>query len=343
VRFAVISIEGHPERTYIALEKNLLGKPPQIGVQRFRLNLRDWNNLKHLIEIELSEKHAWLLEDSGLALVPIDQGEQLSKLIRKSPELLEKLLDSPNLASLSSSSFEYLNRLAIKIYKVQSRNVDLVLKNLSKATAEEFVQFAALLTDLRLGQVATLANLVKQKLEIIELFEKLTSAKGTLEKEVHKLIENNPWIANKSYEVVASDKQLADYLEKNVQEDPECKKRPDLIVKRVSQHEEIVLIELKRPSVKLRPAHIGQILEYKALIQKVKPATKLIDCYLFGYEKHPSFTHESKDVTIRTFAELSTALRDEYSAYLKVLEENAEAQEQERLESSNPEDADFGF
>jgi hypothetical protein len=43
----------------------------------------------------------------------------------------------------------------------------------------------------------------------------------------------------------------------------------------------------------------------------------------FGYEKHLSFTHESKNVTIKTFFELGCALRDEYQAYLSVLEQSS--------------------
>jgi len=323
VRFAVIAIEDHPDSTYISLEKDLIGQPLKIGVQRFRLRLRDWNNLKQLIETELPEKHRWLLQSSGLTLVTGEITDQMVKLVNENPQLVERLLGAPNLKSLSASSFEHLNKLAMKVYQVQSQNIELVLKNLSRASPAEFIQFATLLTDLRLGQVATLANLVKQKLEIIGLFEQVASSQTSREREVHKIIEDNPWIANKTYEVLASDRMLAEFLEKNVKEDPELKKRPDLIVKRIPNHDELVLIELKAPNVKLRPAHIGQILEYKSLIQNFKPGTKSIDCYLFGYAKNPSFTHESKDVTIRTFSELSSTLRDEYQAYLRVLEESS--------------------
>jgi len=163
VGFAVIAIEGHLHETYITLDKNLIGKPAHIAVQRFRLRLRDWNNLKQPIETELPDKHGWVIERSGLSLVRGRISEQIGQAIAEQPELIEKLLELPNLKNLSSVSFEHLNRLALKVYQVQSKNLELVLKNLSKASPAEFVQFATLLTDLRLGQIATLANLVKQK------------------------------------------------------------------------------------------------------------------------------------------------------------------------------------
>ena len=334
IKFTVLTVDGHPEKNYITLQKHLVGKKGTTGLQRFLMNLRDWANLKKLIEVELPEKHQWALEKSGITVLQGSKREELAKMIEGNPEMIDRILEAPNLKSLSAASFEHLNSLAMKVFRVQSNNLDLVLKNLARATPKEFVQFASLLADLRLGQIATLANLVKQKLEIIGLFERLTAEETTREKEIHRLIERNPWIADKSFEIVASDKQLADFLARNVKEDPELKTRPDLIAKRVPHQEQIILIELKRPSVKLKSAHIGQILGYRDLILQYRPGTKSIHCFLFGYQKQYSSLN-SNDVTIRTFSELASSLRDEYRAYLKVLEENS--REGEALE-----DADTG-
>ena len=50
-------------------------------------------------------------------------------------------------------------------------------------------------------------------------------------------------------------------------------------------------------------------------------------------------------MTIRTFSELSTSLRDEYQAYLRVLEENADAGEslEDAAPEIEPEDEDIQF
>lgn len=323
VRFAVITVEEHPESTYIIFEKDLLGKGPE-GSQRFNLRLHDWNNLKTLIEIELREKHQWLLEATSCALVPTNRLEDICKVLETNPDYISKILDFPNLKRLSRESFESLNRLAIRVYEVQSKNIDLILKKLSRATSGEFEQFAALLNDLRIGQISSLVNMVRQKLRIIELFEKLATSMKTKEKEIHVIIDNNPWIADKKYEITSSDESLQKYLGENVGPDPELRKRPDLIVRRTPYQDELVLIELKKPSVKLVPKHIGQILEYKSIIENYRPNLKNIDCFIFGYERHPSHRLASKDVTIKTFSELIEGLKDEYREYLKVLEETRE-------------------
>jgi hypothetical protein len=83
--------------------------------------------------------------------------------------------------------------------------------------------------------------------------------------------------------------------------------------------QDIVIIELKAPGIKLKAEHIGQVLTYKALIQRHKPNTKNIHCFVYGYEKDTTFTL-SNDATIKTFSELISELRDEYKEYQKVLE-----------------------
>ena len=80
-----------------------------------------------------------------------------------------------------------------------------------------------------------------------------------------------------------------------------------------------MIIELKKPGIKLKAKHIGQVLEYKALVEKHKPNVKSINCFLFGYEKDNTFTN-SKDAVIKTFSELVTELRQEYKEYQKVLD-----------------------
>lgn len=324
VRFVVITIEGHPEESYIKFEKNLFGRSGQSeGVQRFNLRLHDWRNLKRLIEEELPEKHQWVLDAARIKFLPVDNAGVLS-FIEEHPDLIEKVLDLPALGSLSRQSFEALNRMALRVYEVQKENIDAILAKVAVAGVEEFVQFAALLRDMRLGQITALANLVRQKLQIIDLLERLIQSPDTLEREIHSLLENNTWIADKRYEILASDEQLAGFLRENLKDDPELGKRPDLIVKRVPHREELILIELKRPAVALQPVHIGQVLEYKEIIRSYRPNWLIVDCFLFGLRKHQHFAGESRDVRIATYGELIVSLRDEYGEYLKVLETTSE-------------------
>ena len=109
--------------------------------------------------------------------------------------------------------------------------------------------------------------------------------------------------------------------------DTETRKRPDIIAKKIPYTEDIVLIELKAPGVKLKANHIGQVLTYKALIQRNKPNVKNIHCFVYGYEKDMTFSM-SNDAEIKTFSELISDLRAQYQEYQKVLEEGREIDEE---------------
>jgi len=320
VQFSVIGIPGETKLNYIVFEKDFFGNqhPPQ----RFILRLHDWENLKKLVDGELNDVTEW-----KASVQP--SRENIEKLIQENPELLEVVLKMPNITNLSQISLEALDRLSLRVFDIKRENVDLILKRLEEARAEELLTFASLLKDLKLNQISTLSNLVYQKLKIIELLEVLTAEEKSSERKVHQLFESHIWLCGKNYEIVQSEKSLAQYLEKNVPSDPEMKRRPDLIVKRIPHTQDLILIELKAPGVKLRADHIGQVLSYRALIEKNKPSVGKIHCFLYGHEKAPTFTM-SNDVTIKTFSELISELRDEYAEYQKVLEAGGEVDEPEQ-------------
>ncbi len=314
VRFSVMVIPGYAEKSYIIFEKDFFGNSSQ-RPQKFLLRLHDWENLKRLIEGG-SRKEGL----SQIAQWPVNITEdQVRKTIAEKPELIEIILNSPNLGNFSEVSLESLDKLALKIFEVKKGNIDLIFQRLAESSTTTIESFSNLLSDLRLGQVSLLSSLVYQKLKILDLLEKVTADPKTKEVIVHRLLESNPWILGKGFEIIQSDKSLFDYLGINVSIDPFTRKRPDLIVKRVPHSEEIVIVELKAPGVKLSAEHIGQVLTYRALIERYKPNTKRIHCFIFGYEEASTLT-SSNDVVIRTFSELVANLRDEYEEYLKVLE-----------------------
>jgi hypothetical protein len=318
VKFAVLGWEHRPEENYIIFEKNFLGQA-RTPDQKFNLRQRDWINLKKLIDGELQPITKWD------AVIPaVDQGA-LSTLIAEHPDLFEKLLSNPNILKLSESSFESLDRLAVKLYEIKADRVDLILKELSKATGQDINLFGSLLEDLRLNQVSMMASLVYQKLKVLDLLERTCTNTNNLEKDVHDIFDANPWLVGKAYDIVQSDRPLSQYLQTKLQPDSESRKRPDLIVKTIPSTQNVLLIELKAPGIKLKAKHIGQVLEYKALIKNNKPNAPDIDCFVFGYEKDSSFLL-SKDAELKTFSELISELRTEYREYSKIIESSKEAE-----------------
>lgn len=320
VKFAVIGWEGKPDRNYIVFEKNFFGKSIHPD-QKFNLRYTDWLNLKKLVDGELTSVTEW---EKTVSVV--DQ-KSLAKLIESDPDSLGKILSNPNILKLSDSSIESLDRLSIRLYEIKTDRIDLILKELSKSTSEDIIKFSSLLNDLKLNQISMMASLVYQKLKVIDLLEKTCCDKTRSERDVHEIFERNCWMVGKEYEIVQSDKSLATYLGENMPVDTETRKRPDIIAKKIPYTEDIVLIELKAPGIKLKANHIGQVLTYKALIQRNKPNVKNIHCFVYGYEKDTTFSM-SNDAEIKTFSELISDLRAQYQEYQKVLEEGKEIDEE---------------
>ena len=320
VKFAVIGWEGKPDRNYIVFEKNFFGKSIHPD-QKFNLRYADWLNLKKLVDGELTNITEW---EKTISVV--DQ-KSLAKLIETDPDSLGKVLSNPNILKLSESSIESLDRLAIKLYEIKTDRIDLILKELSKSTSEDIVRFSSLLNDLKLNQISMMASLVYQKLKVIDLLEKICCDITRSERDVHEIFERNCWMVGKEYEIIQSDRSLSTYLGENMPIDTETRKRPDIIAKKIPYTEDIVLIELKAPGVKLKANHIGQVLTYKALIQRNKPNVKNIHCFVYGYEKDMTFSM-SNDAEIKTFSEFISDLRAQYQEYQKVLEEGKEIDEE---------------
>jgi hypothetical protein len=321
VKFAVIGWEGRPQDNYIVLEKNFFGRSRNPD-QKFNLRSRDWTNLKKLIDGDLQKYSEWE------RTVPTVDQAALTVLIADHPDLFEKVLSNPNILKLSEASLESLDRIAIKLYEVKTERIDLIFKELSIASGADLRRFSSLLEDLRLNQIATMASLVYQKLKVIDLLEVTCSNPRTLERDVHDIFDKNPWLVGKAYEIVQSDRPLSRYMAENAPMDPDLKKRPDLILKTVPTTQDVVLVELKAPGVALKAKHVGQVLEYKALILNNKPNVQNVHCFVFGYEKDHSFLL-SKDAQMKTFSELIAELRAEYREYRKIIDNAKEVESDE--------------
>lgn len=321
--FAIIGDSEHPDRNYIVLERTLAGKPEKN--QKFNLHLSDWNKLKELIESDTAEDHNWPIQEKITEETTLIQS--LEEVLKENPDFWEKILSNKNIAKLSKASFESLDKLAIRIYEIKTENIDFLLKQLSEAKDDELENFISLLNELRIGQISTIVELVKKKISIIKFLEKLIAEEETKEKEIHELLKRNLWLLDNNYDLVRSDKPLSDYLDKNIGEDPELRKRPDLIIKMFLQDpHHIILVELKRPSVKLKPEHIGQVMKYKGIIQKHNPNIKIIDIFLLGYDIDSTMPTGLSDLKVEVLENIVNKKKIEFDEFLKIINENQEGE-----------------
>lgn len=319
--FIVISDGEHVDRNYIILDRKLIGKPEKN--QFFNLHFQDWTKLKELIDNEMAQEHKWPIKDQTR-----DETDVLNKLehiIARDPDFLIKILSYTNIGKLTNASFEAIDKLGLRVYEIKAENLEFLLKKLSEAGEDELKNFVSILNQLRIGQISTIAELVRKKISIIKLLETLIKQKNTKEIEIHKLLESNLWLLNNNYDLLKSNKSLSDYLSANIKDDPELGKRPDLIIKMFLQDpHHVVLVELKRPSVKLKAEHIGQLLGYKGIIENHNPSIKIIDLFLLGYDVDSNMPRELKDLSVDLLENIINKKRNEFDEFLKIIEESHE-------------------
>lgn len=319
--FSVISDGEHPDRNYIILDRKLIGKPDKN--QFFYLHFQDWTKLKELIDNEIAKEHKWPIEEQEKN--ETDILSNLEHILNRDPDFLLKILSYKNIGNLTSASFEAIDKLGLRIYEIKAENLEFLLKKLSEAGEGELKDFVSILNQLRIGQISTIAELVKKKISIIKLLEALIKQKDTKENEIHKLLESNLWLLNNNYDLLKSNKTLRDYLSKNIKDDPALGKRPDLIVKMFLQDpHHVVLVELKRPSVKLNADHVGQVLGYKGIIEHHNPSIKIVDLFLLGYDLDSNMPTGLKDLTVDLLENVINRKRNEFDEFLKILEESHE-------------------
>jgi hypothetical protein len=283
--------------------------------QRFNLREHDWAALKRLVDGGQEERS--LAVDAGWKPALLSDAE-LADLIGTRPELLEVLLTAPNIGQFTEPSLEALDRLGARIGQLRRDQLEVIFRRLEAASDSGIGEFSRLLRDLELEQVATLAALVRDKLRTIDLLEQVTSDPARTERAAHEIFDRNPWLLGRGFEIVQSDRMLATYLGERAKVDPNTRRRPDLIIRRIPHTRDVLLVELKAPGVALAAAHIGQVLEYRGLIEHHQPNAGTIHCFVLGYSKGTGFT-TSRDVAMTTFSELVNQLRDEYAEYASVL------------------------
>lgn len=161
-----------------------------------------------------------------------------------------------------------------------------ILAEVLELPLEKQEQLAALLKRTSLSAIISAAKLVADRLDFIRGLEHLVfnaeSKKQLLERrELHKILEKHTWLFGEQFNLTTSDKSLDDVLAKHLrllgrspQDDPEPVRREDgtvaiidLMLSRKVPHpsadsREHLIIELKRPSVKITLAVHQQITSY---------------------------------------------------------------------------------
>lgn len=239
----------------------------------------------------------------------------------KARSVIEAVISKSKLAS-----DEEINELVDWIIKYFDSNVLRELMNsIINADSNDVEKLAELIKDWGLRQMNNVTEIIRDQINIIKKLEELIDSKKSLEVEVHKLIEGNLWLIREGLELWSSDKPLKNILDDHFDTLYSNNKdeRPDVLCRSRDGGMEAVVLEFKRPKVKVIMDHVTQALKYEGILSKHRPNIKF-ETFVIGRTYDPDVL-ATKDklaagaLYLWSFSEILQKARIRFEKILEIL------------------------
>ncbi len=223
---------------------------------------------------------------------------------------------------LTDSDIEILK--AIREVGLEDSKVVDLLKGIQVKGASDIdiAKTAEILKEISLHDINNFSETVKNRLQKIEFFKKISMSNKTYEirgiDSIHRFLEKNMWIIDERYWLMHSNETLRSIIGEKVEKDPN--KRPDFVCGSVGG--KLIIIELKRPAHKLQVDDLNQLENYLSIIEShTGKEVSDYECYLVGKEisddLRKKIKHRSGKFKIRTFSDLVDDVEKRYSDFKK--------------------------
>ena len=262
--------------------------------------------------------------------------EEILDFIQNNPGATIKLISALNIDKLDEEDFDYLGQVikvlndsVLKANKRLKISFQDLLGKITKEDAEGMDKLSDLMNTWSLVQITSLTKLIKERLDSIEMFEKLIHDNKTYElksdNSIHRILERSMWLIDENYWLVQSNKSLRNFIGDELEklDKKYAYKRPDFVC--VQSDKKLIIVEIKRPSIELGKDELDQIELYLRLIKKYKGNDYSTDAYLIGNK----ISNEAREVLefrrgikIRTYQDIIETNRYKYQNFLKIIEDS---------------------
>lgn len=285
--------------------------------------------------------YAWAKAFLEKTIRGIDEQQQRIRTSHflESPEIKERLQSLP--PHIRGTATKVVSALALKLKNVEDKEalemLEWVLRYYESNVLRELLntiiasdpadaeRLAGLVKDWGLRQVSSVAEQVKNQIDIIGKLEELIVSEKAREIDLHNLIETNLWLVRPGLEVWSSDKTLKQIMDNHISEIYEKQKhlRPDLICRSRDNGNDAVIIEFKRPTEKITNQHVTQALTYASILKKHLPSIHFVT-YVVGREYDPAVLAvkdnlEKASLYFWSFGEILQAARMRFEKILDIL------------------------
>ena len=230
------------------------------------------------------------------------------------------------ISKLKLSTDEDVDELVDWIFRYYESNVlREIMASIMKAEIKDVEKLSELINDWGVKQITNVSRIIRDQIEIILKLEELVESEKSKEIELHKLIESNLWLVREGLELWASDKPLKKVLEKHFDKiyKNNASERPDLICRSRDGGFDAVILEFKRPSVKVQMKHVTQALSYEGIIKKHRPNLNF-ETFVVGRNYSPDVMASKEKLSkgglyLWSFGEILQKSRARFEKILEIL------------------------
>jgi len=325
------------------------------GYQTNKININNpehWEKIKKAIDYRFADILEWTSKEEMLDEIKTSESiDELNikakKLIRQHPELVNVLLDKLDVNSFDKD-IGYLSRL-IQVLDDKLENASNKMKNnlidivesLGPKDQIGLEELKNILDKWTLYQATSVTTLIQNRINTIDIFDEMIQNDNTFElkgdESIHRFLEKNLWLLDDKYWMLQSNRTLRTFIGDEIMENDKehSQKRPDFVC--ASFDNQLVIVELKRPSKKPTKDDVDQLEEYIMIAQDYKGESyRKTRGYLIGKKfdsKAKRLIKRRKDLKPLTYTEVISKVRSKYKDYIEKLEEAKEEEEKVRKEN----------
>lgn len=298
-----------------------------------------WDQIKAIIDSNFTTLLGWETTEKiikGLeSKIEENRTTAANSAIEQHPQLLKDIISSIDVDSFSKKDINSLAETMGEIGDIlsgansQFREAFLsIIKKLPKQKQRALEDLDNLLKTWELHVITNVSQHVKSRLELIDLFEERVQDPKTFEingdNSIHRILERAMWLVDEKYWLMISNKTIRTFIGGELSTSDRKKygsKRPDFVCGTVG--DQLIILELKRPSHELTIEDLNQLETYVTLAEKYKTFTSC-RAYIVGAKASEDLLkrikHRSASFKILYYSDIITNVRLRYKEYLDSVE-----------------------
>jgi ribosomal protein L40E len=303
-------------------------------------NTEQWVAIQKIINEDLYPRIGWKTDEEQIRRVQrsvekrISIEKSLRELATTYPDLFSKFIDALDPTKIAKGDIDRVLSILTQILDVLSKGNTTfresfleVLRNLPRQRPKAIEQLENLLHSWTLQQITSVAQVVRSRLDTLELFKNRIRDDQTFEirgdNSIHRILENAMWMIDERYWLLSSNSTLRSFIGDEMSKKDKKKfgkKRPDFVCGSIG--EKLIIVEIKRPSKTLGIEDLNQLEDYLTIAQDYTSDYKSFEAYLIGNKKEKDLARRlkyrsSSIFRVLTYTDLVTRTEKRYQEYFK--------------------------